>query len=453
MSSAIWKMRNAIWATPDYIDREDKKRFRWLSEGNEQQRAVLMEALGYGHRLRGTAIRCGRIDDPDTNYMQRCGIPLCPRCFMTERSKQIKQATRKRFVGVPNEQLAFATILLPMTTMLSDVSDIIDTEKTRIRNMVSLKRRKDSRWDNFEILGWWETDRMTYSDFESMGRNSQIALEQLGIPLVWSDDTTIWRPHLHAIIRLDQLSISEVAEAFRNNGYGAAYQVDITPFTDNRRVGLNIKSVIQYALKFRIEDDFKAADSNCSDGEYDLANRKWWPAEDIKAYTEWLCEENSGFQSLRFSLGVKGKRAGTGLANSASNSLSGIKASTSQMQAIADDDFDGDELLQEALDDRFDQMDAVEVDDGFPGEYSAHGIYVEDEGVIDWGRSVSCIRYKNPYTDTNWTGPIAQMQSGGVVSLAERLRSIGVLSRAGHIVRNDRVATPALYCPDGNFPR
>src|SRR5690606_25214156 len=135
------------------------------SEGNEQQRTVLMEALGYGHPLRGKATRCGRIADPDTNYMQRCSIPLCPRCFMTERSKQIKQATRQRFVGVPNEQLAFATILLPMATMLSDVSDIIDTEKTRMRNMVSLKRRKDSRWDNFEILGWWETDRMTYSDF------------------------------------------------------------------------------------------------------------------------------------------------------------------------------------------------------------------------------------------------------------------------------------------------
>lgn len=429
MASGMWEMRNAIWAAPGYIDDEDKKRFRWLTEGHEQQRTVLMEALGYGHALRGSAIQCGKIDDPDTNYMRRCGIPLCPRCFMTERRKQIRQATRKRFVGVPNEQLAFATILLPMATMLSDVSDIIDTEKTRIRNMVSLKRRKDSRWDNFEILGWWELDRMTYSDFEGMGRKSSIALEQLGIPLVWFDDATIWRPHLHAIVRLDQLSVSEVADAFRNNGYGAAYQVDIRPFKANRRVGLNIKSVIQYALKFRVEDDFKAADSDWDVGEYDLVNRKWWPAEDIKAYAEWLCEKNAGFQSLRFSLGMKGKRASAAGITTSAN-LSGTKSNASPMQATDEQDFDGIELLEKAFDDRFDLSDAVEVDDCFLDEHSAHGIFVEGKGGIDGGSSVNAIRYKNPYTDTNWIGFPTQAQGGGVVSLAERLRSIGFLGRA-----------------------
>ncbi|MDT6939357.1 hypothetical protein RI570_04260 [Brucella pseudogrignonensis] len=439
MTSVMWKLRNALWAAPGYIDWADKKRFRWLSEGNEQQRTVLMEALGFGHPLRGKAARCGRIEDPDTNYMRRCGIPLCPRCFMTERSKQIKQATRQRFVGVANEQLAFATILLPVATTLSGVSNIIDTEKTRMRNMVSLKRRKDSRWNNFEILGWWETDRMTYSDFEEMGRNSQIALKQLGIPLVWYDDATIWRPHLHAIVRLDQLSVSEVADAFRNNGYGAAYQVNIKPFTASQRVGLNIKSVIQYALKFRIEADFKSADSNCSSGKYDLANRKWWPAKDVKAYAEWLCEKNSGFQSLRFSLGVKGKRASAVVANSASNNLS-AKSGASLMQVIADDDLDGIELLEDAFDDRFDQTDGVEVDDGFVDEDPAHGICVEDEGVINGGSSVIGIRYKNPYSDTNWTEDASEGHSdrvpfavdwsskfaGNVIGLKERLRGIAI---------------------------
>ncbi|MDK4711587.1 hypothetical protein [Rhizobium sp. CNPSo 4039] len=440
MTNAMWELRNAIWAAPGYIDWGDKKRFRWLSEGNEQQRTKLMDALGYGHPLRGTAIRCGRIDDPDTNYMQRCGIPLCPRCFMTERSKQIKQATRKRFVGIPNEQLAFVTILLPMATMLSDVSAIIDTEKTRIRNLVGLKRRKDSRWDNFEILGWWEIDRMTYSDYEGMGRNSRIALEQLGIPLVWSDDTTIWRPHLHAIIRLDQLSISEVADAFRKNGYGAAYQVDIEPFKANRKVGQNIKRVIQYALKLRIEGDFKAADSDWNTDKYDLANRKWWPAEDIKAYAEWLCKENSGFQSLRFSLGVRGKRASAG----AARSNPAIAVSNSMpMRRSDNNDLDGANLLEEAFDDRFDQSD--DIAGCFLDEYSAHGICVEDEGVVEWGSSVNGVRYKNPYVDTNWTDAGIDMPPsisktedvsktsrypGNVISLKERVRNIRTSIRA-----------------------
>jgi hypothetical protein len=434
MTNAMWELRNAIWAAPGYIDWRDKKRFRWLSEGNEQQRTMLMDALGYGHTLRGAAIRCGRIDDPDTNYMQRCGIPLCPRCFMTERSKQIKQATRKRFVGVPNEQLAFATILLPMATLLSDVSEIIASEKTRIRNMVGLKRRKDSRWDNFEILGWWEIDRMTYSDYEGMGRNSRIALEQLGIPLVWSDDTTIWRPHLHAIIRLDQLSVSEVADALRKNGYGAAYQVDIQPFKATQKVGQNIKRVIQYALKLRIEGDFKAGDCDLNTGEYDLENRRWWPAEDIKAYAEWLCKENSGFQSLRFSLGVKGKKASAdGVTSSSAITL----PNSFSVQSPDNDDLDGSNLFEEALDDRFDQSN--DIAEYFPDEYLAHGICVEDGGVVEWGSSVNSIRYKNPYIDTNWTDAGIYMQpsiseteavsktsgyAGNVVSLRERLRSI-----------------------------
>lgn len=446
MTSAMWKLRNAIWAAPGYIDDKDKKRFRWLTEGLEQQRTVLMDALGFGHPLRGAAIRCGRIDDPDTNYMKRCNIPLCPRCFMTERTKQIKQATRERFAGVPNEQLAFATILLPMSTTLSDVSETIATEKTRMRNMVSLKRRKDSRWDNFEILGWWEIDRMAYTDIEGLGRNSRIALEQLGIPLFWYDDTTMWRPHLHAIIRLDQLSVSEVADAFRSNGYGAAYQVDIQPFKANRRVGLNIKSVIQYALKFRIESDFKAANDGRDADEYDLANRKWWPAEDIRTYAEWLCEENSRFQSLRFSLGVKGQRANTS-GNSASNDQREI---TTDMQSISYNDFVGEDMLDKACNDRSDHSDHVEFDDDLSDEYSAHGTFIEDEGVVDEESSDICVRYKNPCTDTNWTlqkrpspsilgtdfppndaaAVVATSRyAGNVISLSERLRSIADRNR------------------------
>lgn len=447
MTNAMWKLRNAIWATPDYIDDKDKKRFRWLTEGLEQQRTVLMDALGFGHPLRGKAIQCGKINDPDTNYMQRCGIPLCPRCFMTERTKQIKQATRKRFAGVPNEQLAFATILLPMSTTLSDVSETIATEKTRMRNMVSLKRRKDSRWNDFEILGWMEIDRMTYADIEGLGRNSRVALEQLGIPLFWYDDTTMWRPHLHAIIRLDQLSITEVADAFRSNGYGAAYQVDIQPFKANRRVGLNIKSVIQYALKFRIESDFKAANDGRDADEYDLANRKWWPAEDIRAYAEWLCNENSRFQSLRFSLGAKGQRTNTN-SNSASNDQC---ESEPNMQSISYDDFVGADMLDKAFDNRSDQSDYVEFDDDLSDEYSAHGTFIEEKVVVDEESSDNGVGYKNPYTDTNWMLPkrpsssifgtdfllndaaafvATSRYSGNVVSLFERLRSIADRNRA-----------------------
>lgn len=393
MTSAMWKLKNAIFAEHDYVSWGDKKRFRWLSEGNEQQRKVIMEAVGYGHPLRSKAITCGHVD-PETNYMQRCGIPLCPRCHMTERRKQIRYATRERFADASNEQLAFITILMPMATSLSDVSDIIGSEKTRIRNLVNIKRRKDHRWDSFELLGWWEIDRMIYSDYENMGRNSKLAVEQLGMPLVWFDDTTIWRPHLHAIVRLDHLSKEEVSDAFRKNGYGAAYQVLVKPLVAHRKVGDNIKDIIKYALKFRIEGEYKAPSGVVEAVSYDLANRKWWPLKDIMDYAEWLCNETSGFQSLRFSLGVKSKSSASGLSELGTAKLLRAEAQGSPLDAAAVDELNMAEHA--AADDcEVDELSAY-VDD-FNEQYSARGIFnglVVDDFMVKSSR-YSCVRYNN----------------------------------------------------------
>ncbi|UNK37696.1 hypothetical protein MNR02_14695 [Shinella sp. H4-D48] len=408
MTSAMWKLRNAIWDA-GLISRKDKKRFRWLTEGYEQQRAVVMTALGDGHPLKVKMTGCGKIEDPDADYMRHCGVPLCPRCFSLERSKQIKQATRERFACVGNHQLAFATILLPLATNLSEVDEIHETTKTRLRNIVAKQRRKDSRWDNFELVGWWEMDRMVYGDIEQFGRNTRIAVEDLGVPLVYYNDTTIWRPHFHAIIRLEQLTIDEVNDALRKSGYGASYQVLIKPLADKRRVGLNLKKLIQYALKFRIEDDYKDSGpvGDATEYEYDLSARKWWPDADIKAYAEWLCQKHAGFQSLRFSLGPKGKTARKSASDiAAANTLIPTQNLNTSLDT-ARDDIEGTISLLNANENRDDHFTLNESNECSLKDYSFHASYFEDEGIIDWSDGAVAVRYKNPLQDTNWTDDLA----------------------------------------------
>ncbi|MCJ8151529.1 hypothetical protein [Shinella sedimenti] len=448
MTSAMWKLRNAMWDA-GLVSRKDRKRFRWLTEGYEQQRTVVMTALGDGHPLKVKMMGCGKIEDPDADYMRYCGVPLCPRCFSVERSKQIKQATRERFACVGNDQLAFATILLPLATSLSEVDEIYETTKTRLRNIVAKQRRKDCRWDNFELVGWWEIDRMVYDDIEQFGRNTRIAVKDLGVPLVYYDDTTIWRPHFHAIIRLEQLTINEVNDALRNSGYGASYQVLIKPLADKRRVGLNLKKLIQYALKFRIEDDYKDSGpvGGATEYEYDLSARKWWPDADIKAYAEWLCQKHAGFQSLRFALGPKGKttkKLKSG--NAVVNTLTSSRNLNTSLDT-AHDDIDGTMSLLSANENRDDHFTLNESKEWSLREISSHASCVEDEGVIDWSDGAVAVRYKNPLQDTNWTDDLASKcalsfqdssnsllhtadtatktsrYAGNVVGLAERLHS------------------------------
>lgn len=455
MTSAMWKLRNAI-SDAGLISRRDKKRFRWLTEGYEQQRAIVMAALGDGHPMKVKMMGCGKIEDPDADYMRHCGVPLCPRCFSLERSKQIKQATQERFACVGNHQLAFATILLPLTTSLSEVDEIHETTKTRLRNIIAKQRRKDSRWDNFELVGWWEMDRMVYDDVEHVGRNTRIAVKDLGVPLVYYDDTTIWRPHFHAIIRLGQLTIDEVSDALRESGYGASYQVLIKPLADKRRVGLNLKKLIQYALKFRIEDDYKdnGPVGDATDYEYDLSARKWWPDADIRAYAEWLCQKHSGFQSLRFTLGPKGGTAGKSKSGIAVANTLISRRNVNTSVDTAHDDIDGTISLLNANENRVNHFTLNKSNECSLKEYSFHGSCVEDEGVIDWFDRAVAVGYKNPLQDTNWTDDLTSKRSlpsqersgvfpskadivaktsryaGNVISLAERLRNIDNMNRS-----------------------
>jgi hypothetical protein len=273
----------------------------------EAQRVQVMNALGQRHDLYEGMSECG--SDDAWGGMKLCGVPLCPRCFMRRRGRETGQLLKKRCVGIPNEQLAFLTLLLPVQTDLDKVEGSQLKARNSLRNIIAYQRIRDARWNDVQLTGWWEMERITASDFDKQGRNTRIALSALDFPiLVARADVTIWRPHLHAIVALGNVTREEFAEALRTKGYNKPYQVDIRLFHTNRPTHANIKSVVRYSLKFRIEQDSPEPDGLLFDSEADQrASRNWWSDKDIRAYADWLMRGRSGFESLRVVIGPKKK--------------------------------------------------------------------------------------------------------------------------------------------------
>ncbi|KQQ24144.1 hypothetical protein ASF58_16300 [Methylobacterium sp. Leaf125] len=267
----------------------------------QEQRAQVLLAIGMMHPLYDRMAACGEMDEKHNN-MRVCGVPLCPRCFLRRRGKETGRALGQAFADVPNEQMAFLTLLLEPTLDLSTVDAGIQATKRRIRNLVAYQRRQDPRWNLVQLTGWWEMDRDNYGDLTEFGRNKRIAMQGLGWPLFAKRlESTVWRPHLHGIVALGDVTGQEFADALRARGHDAPYQVSLKPFDRDQSVVRNIKGVIRYALKFRIERDFKGASQENCDATRGLGFvRSWWSKGDIREYVEWLMCKRGGFERLRF---------------------------------------------------------------------------------------------------------------------------------------------------------
>lgn len=282
----------------------ERRQIRWLSPGMQAQRDAVLSALGMMHPLYDCMEACGTLDDAGNN-IRRCGVPLCPRCFMRRRGRETGRALKEAFAGVPNEQLAFLTLLLPPTPDLGTVDASIAVTKNRLRNLIAYKRRRDPRWKQVQLTGWWEMDRDDLGDLNAFGRNKQICMRALGWPLMGMAGTTVWRPHLHGIVALGDVSREEFVEAVRAKGHDAPYQVDLQGFDVSRHVVRNMKSVIRYSLKFRIERDYKSASMPLAYEDGSRGERLWWSSRDIKTYVGWLMSKRGGFKRLRFVIGCE----------------------------------------------------------------------------------------------------------------------------------------------------
>lgn len=401
VTKTITSLRHSLLEQDRYSQGYDR-RIRTLSPGFKEQFWQVKGAIGGNVDLSGRMYECGEIDNH--NNMKLCGVPLCPRCFMTRRGKETGKAIKK-FRDATNEQLVFLTLLLPITSDIPEIGSILDTEKRRIINMIARKRRHDDRWNDVHMTGFWEIDRIAAEDIEKLGRNKKIALDQLGAPMFSTKDTTVWVPHLHAIIDCASLGIYEIREAFRADGRRGAYRVDAQPFHKHRSVTENLKQIVRYSMKFRIEDNYKAGsrfgildDGLLGDREI-TTERQWWPKEDIRAYAEWAKTTRGGFRSLRFEIG-KAKKKETGLEDTETKGTSTNKEEFCDRNGcLVVPEFSSKEFHKTESNFKYMELD------------TGHDIYEYHE---------TC-RYNEPLHDTNWL--TQAMDESAMAKAAEHCQS------------------------------
>lgn len=287
------------------LTRWELRNIRYLFPGMAEQHNRVRKAIGWAHPKRERMQECGQMDENENN-MKLCGVPLCPRCFMRRRGKETGKAIGEYFAGAKNEDMAFLTLLVPPTLDLGTVDDCMDGTKTSIRNVIRYRRNSDQRWNSVHYTGWWEMDRHDWQDVEhKLGRNKRLALESDWPQFARRYDQTVWQPHLHALVHLGEVTREEFAQAIRTGGYDRPYQVDVREFYQRRVVAENIKTLVRYCMKFRIEQDYKMPKALTWNGSALVLQRSWWSDGDIREYVDWLMSKRGGFERLKVRVGAK----------------------------------------------------------------------------------------------------------------------------------------------------
>lgn len=280
---------------------QEKRQIPGLTLGFAQQRSALLVAGDSGIKARVKA--CGTRDQHGNR--SECGVVFCPRCLMLRRKEQTAENYRL-FAGQDNSHLVLMTVLVRVISDLNDARPLQDKFELKARNAIMARRKKDPRWNNVMIKGYWEFDHLWGSD--ELGRNAKIALPLLGLP-TFTFDESHWLLHFHAIVALGDISIDEFKSAMKRKNAAHPYQVDVQPFKTERDVKWNIRRITRYAMKFRIEDDYKRAGPFDPNYVFDMNTsnqRKWWPKEAVRLLVTHLSQPLHGYRSLQFWIGPKG---------------------------------------------------------------------------------------------------------------------------------------------------
>ncbi|WP_157619567.1 hypothetical protein [Skermanella stibiiresistens] len=224
------------------------------------------------------------------NNHRRCNSAFCLRCRKSK-FKQEKKLTGEFFDGIPNKQLAQLTLLLPVISHLGDdqLNETIKRAKDRLRNFLKRQRRQDARWDRVSLRGFWEVEPLKVGEWSTFSGMRQQTLEDLDMPVL-TNRSTVWLPHLHAIVSLGEITPQEFKKALKGVGYAGAYQVKVQPFYRTKAATKNLACTLRYHMKV----DIRRKDPN---GEL-----VWWDKEDIRELADWLGSKRSGWEALRFSV-------------------------------------------------------------------------------------------------------------------------------------------------------
>lgn len=188
--------------------------------------------------------RCA-VDWQDGRY--RCRSPACIRC----RRKHIKNQQREslELLGhLPNEDLAFVTVVLPGTTDIEHLGPLIAKSRKDTANRFTAARRLNEQWRGTYLRGWHEVDALAPDHFAILppDRRSLIPdLAQASMDFV----SPTWVPTAHSIMFTNGLAVTDIADHLRRQ-WKLDHQVDVRPFDTHRSVARNLVGLTGYSNKF-----------------------------------------------------------------------------------------------------------------------------------------------------------------------------------------------------------
>lgn len=252
----------------------------------------------------------GSVDWLLSQMMARCGVdwhgryvcrsPACPSCRRRAIRRQQKE-TRAIFAGIPNEELAFVSIVIGGTADIHDVALLLRKGQQDLRNRLRACRRLSSRWDNCAIRGWHEVDAVFPEQTPLLAKERADLISALA-PISADQVGPTWFGTIHAIVYVGDVTIGEFSDAMRQQ-WPLARQVDVRPFHRHQRVEDNLDRLVSYSLKFTCATDVPAS---VWGGKMHDA---WPPSAEAELCLLLHHGRRNAFEQMRFFIGQKANRA------------------------------------------------------------------------------------------------------------------------------------------------
>jgi hypothetical protein len=243
--------------------------------------------------LRSRLTRC---NGPDWGHRFTCRSPACPACRDRYIAKQRREAL-KRFAGVPTNEMALLTIVLPPVLNLADIDGTMAKARRDMRNLINRQRHQSAMWGPVEVLVWLEIDAFDLEDFARLGSDRQKQVSEFIQPF-HGQTGTVWVASLHGVLRLaPALDVGVARSAFERQWPGHR-RVYLETFTEGKAMTASLGDIINYSLKHENTNDF-------IDYETGEVIHVEWEDSMLSEFYSWMYGWSRGFQSTRLSVNMK----------------------------------------------------------------------------------------------------------------------------------------------------
>ncbi|MXP42535.1 hypothetical protein GRI75_12880 [Altererythrobacter soli] len=161
----------------------------------------------------------------------------------------------RAFTGADNEDLGLLTLVHAATLDVEEIGDLQRKSHDVMRKRIGTLRSPCSPFNGFAANGWFEVDAVSAEHMAYLFPQRRQLLEELAIPLRYSDPT--WIVTSHSIVYLNGMPLAEVKKSL-STMWELPSQMDLRGLRDWNRVEDNLEGIAGYATKFCCTVELKA---------------------------------------------------------------------------------------------------------------------------------------------------------------------------------------------------